>query len=156
MAEKVVTVTLDLFKIMEFMGWGYGINKYCRFTLPAGETLSITCMVPADEVWWLTFCMCGGYPSNTVLWSFETDRERHPPILIHEGWIGTPICPPGWHRIDRHITHIFQNVTGDPAYNPYAPQDLNIDLSLFIFMGFRRHVEKIERLVERFTTEEGI
>jgi len=144
-------LTIDPFRLMEMMGWGWGILRNANFVLPAGTTVSLTLKVPEGEVWWITLGMYGGFPSDTVIYTFRSEKELQEPLLLHGGWIGQPLCPPGYRRVDWFVTSTFQNVTGDPAYNDLPAQDLNVRVTIFIFRSWRRYTTKIEKALERLT-----
>jgi hypothetical protein len=164
LAEKGKTISpyvtqIDPFKLLEFMGWAWGLNMWASFTLPAGMTLVLRSTVPPTEVWWYTFGILAGMPSNTVIVQFDIlPREHHDPLLLHDGWVGQPLCPPGWHRATggQPLIMTIQNVTGDPRYNPFPAQDLHVDMTLFIFRSWQRFVEKIEKFIQALTGEEVI
>ena len=153
MAGRVIhpVLTVDPFRLMEMMGWGGGILKEAVFVLPANTTVSARLEVPPEEVWWITFGMFGGFPSDAVIYTYESEKETQDPLLLHEGWIGQTLCPPGYRRVDEFVTATFQNVTGNTRYNTLAAQDLNVRATLFIFRSWRRYTEKIERALEQLT-----
>jgi len=149
-------LTIDPFRLMELMGWGEGMLRNANFTLPADTTVSLRIDVPEDQVWWITLGMFGGIPSDSIIYKFETEREVHVPLLLHEGWIGMPLCPPGYRRADRFVTATLQNVTGNPAYNDLPAQDLNVRTTVFIFMAWKRYVRRIEDALEQLTGMEVV
>jgi len=149
-------VSFEPFKAIELMGWGYGIIKQAVFTLPAGSTVELSLTVPKNEVWWITFGIFDGMPSDTVFHTFKTDRESHEPLLLTEGFISQPICPAGWHRADEFVTETLQNVTGNTDYNTLPSQDLNVRINLFVFKVEKQWVTKLEGLLETLLGEQII
>ena len=148
---KQTVLAIDPFKLMEMMGWGWGILKQAVFTLPANTTISATLEVPSGEVWWITFGMFGGFPSDSIIYTYESEKEIQDPTLLHGGWLENTLCPPGYRRVDEFVTGTFQNVTGNPAYNTLPAQDLPVRVTLFIFRSWRRYTTKIEEALEQLT-----
>jgi len=162
--EKVITkpmpgtaqIISDVFKVAELMGWGYGTYPQVVFKLPPGTTVESTIEVPDLEVWWVTFCIFGGIPSSSLLFGLSRQTKTAgqvetgvsiPSILIHEGLIGRPLCPPGWHRADYSITAKYENVTGNPKYNDLSEQELHVRHTFFVFKIYEKYVDNVEDMI---------
>jgi hypothetical protein len=157
---KTIVLTMDLFKLAEMMGFGYGKLEQAIFTLPAGtKDLRLSLTVPKDEVYYITFSMFGDIPSSSMNFGFErftrtlSGKYEYvviPKINLHEGWIGTPMCPPGWHRCDPNtkIYMIVDNVTGAGLpINDLPSQDIYPHITLFIFTVDKNRVKEFEEWI---------
>jgi len=141
-AETKPLMTIDPFKLAEWMGWGWGIFKQAIFRLPASAVTSLTIDVPDDEVWWFTYSIIGDIPSSSITTQATISCFEPTPktevvdvVCAHEGWVGTPFCPPGWHKAEGpgSLRMIITNVTGDVAYNDLPLQEVFIHYTLLIF-----------------------
>lgn len=154
MAHKPpMTVALDPFKAAEWMGWGHGDFVQAIFTLPAGVSATAVCDVPTDEVWWVTYSIIGEIPNSAlsikVIVSNEIGDEDLSNTVIHEGWIGTPFCPPGWHRCEGPIgvTATYKNITGDATYNDLPAQSVFIHHTFLLFKIKKKFVDQFDEWI---------
>lgn len=147
-----ITSVIEPFRLMEFMGWGWGDNRWCYLTIPAGSSVQVQIPVEEDEVWWVVFAIFDAQP-NSFLLRWGTDSEEHLPLLLHTGWISAPLCPPGWHRAEEFCYFNFENVSGDPTYNNYAAETLTMYATVFLFRARTDKVKQIDEMIERFMEE---
>jgi len=150
-----MTISMDPFKVAEWFGWGHGDFSQLVFTLPPGIAVSAYAGVPEDEVWWITYSIMGDIPSSVLKAHIITSNditgngEDLFDTLIHEGWIGTPFCPPGWHRCDgeKGVHCTFTNVSGDPMYNTLPPQAVFLHMTFLLFKVKKKYVKKMDKWI---------
>jgi hypothetical protein len=150
-------ITIDPFKLAEWMGWGYGVFKQAVFRLPANTSVALSLDIPDNEVWWFTYSIIGDVPPSALtlevsIYSKErTIYEHHPAIVIHEGWVGTPLCPPGWHRAEGKggLSGKITNVTGNTSYNDLPAQEVFVHFTLLVFKIRKDKVAIIDKLLEK-------
>jgi len=154
-------ITIDPFKLAEWKGWGYGVFKQAIFRLPAGTSITLTLDVPETEVWWITYSIVGDTRDNPLdtkinleielFTRIGTIHEYHPAVNLHEGWIGEPLCPPGWHKAEGKgsIRMVVTNVTGNTSYTDVAEEEVFVHTTLLIFRIDRDKAELLDKLIDR-------